>query len=153
MVAYVSIERLEAFLKEPEVESWVSALRPDDEATCVSLAVSMTDATFRYQDITTKATPTAAAVGKKNVGVAPVIEAVQGSALVAAEEASANDEEEQRFELRDINVDFPIGKLSLIVGPTGSGKSSMFLGLLGGPSLSKDSGSLHNSRIFFCRDG
>lgn len=39
------------------------------------------------------------------------------------------------FELRDINVDFPVGKLSLIAGPTGSGKSSMFLALLGGESL------------------
>ena len=48
----------------------------------------MTDATFRYQDITTKATPTAAAVDKKNVEASPVVEVVEQSALVAAEEAS-----------------------------------------------------------------
>lgn len=105
----------------------------------------MTDATFRYQDTTTKATPTAAAVDKKNVEAAPVVEVVEQSALVAAEEASEIAEEEQRFELRDINVDFPIGKLSLIVGPTGSGKSSMFLGLLGGTLVSQTFGSLHHS--------
>lgn len=41
-------------------------------------------------------------------------------------------EEEPSFELRDISLNFPLGKLSLICGPTGSGKSSVFLALLGG---------------------
>ncbi|KAI8590273.1 P-loop containing nucleoside triphosphate hydrolase protein [Geranomyces variabilis] len=35
------------------------------------------------------------------------------------------------FRLRNVNIDFPIGKLSAIVGPTGSGKSSLLLALLG----------------------
>ena len=38
------------------------------------------------------------------------------------------------FELRDINVEFPIGRLSLVFGATGSGKSSLLLALLGGAS-------------------
>ncbi|ODQ52501.1 hypothetical protein SAICODRAFT_93382 [Saitoella complicata NRRL Y-17804] len=35
------------------------------------------------------------------------------------------------FQLRDLNVRFPSGALSLIVGPTGSGKSSLLMALLG----------------------
>lgn len=35
------------------------------------------------------------------------------------------------FMLRDMNVSFKIGKLNLIVGPTGSGKTSMLMALLG----------------------
>ena len=35
------------------------------------------------------------------------------------------------FRLMDIDVDFRIGKLNIIAGPTGSGKTSMLMGLLG----------------------
>ncbi|KAG0301825.1 hypothetical protein BGZ98_008023 [Dissophora globulifera] len=38
---------------------------------------------------------------------------------------------QERFKLRNISADFPVGQLSLIVGPTGSGKSAMLLALLG----------------------
>ncbi|KAF9362482.1 hypothetical protein BGX34_006059 [Mortierella sp. NVP85] len=37
----------------------------------------------------------------------------------------------ERFMLKNLNLDFPIGKLSVIVGPTGSGKSALLLALLG----------------------
>ncbi|KAJ2999430.1 hypothetical protein HDV02_002915 [Globomyces sp. JEL0801] len=40
-------------------------------------------------------------------------------------------ENEEPFTLRDMNVDFPIGGLTVICGPTGSGKSSLLLALLG----------------------
>ncbi|KAJ2613508.1 Transporter of the ATP-binding cassette (ABC) [Coemansia sp. RSA 1365] len=38
---------------------------------------------------------------------------------------------DQAFELRDLTVSFPVGKLSIIAGPTGSGKTSMLMALLG----------------------
>ncbi|KAK3844230.1 MAG: hypothetical protein J3R72DRAFT_482430 [Linnemannia gamsii] len=38
---------------------------------------------------------------------------------------------EERFKLKNLSIDFPVGKLSVIVGPTGSGKSAMLLALLG----------------------
>lgn len=42
-----------------------------------------------------------------------------------------DDEEETSFILKDINVHFPNGELSLISGSTGAGKTLMLLGLLG----------------------
>ncbi|KAH7145916.1 hypothetical protein B0J13DRAFT_525434 [Dactylonectria estremocensis] len=39
------------------------------------------------------------------------------------------------FRLMDINVDFRLGKLNIIAGPTGSGKTSMLMGLLGEMTL------------------
>lgn len=39
------------------------------------------------------------------------------------------------FRLLDLNVDFQIGKLNIIAGPTGSGKTSMLMGLLGEMTL------------------
>uniref|UniRef100_A0A060SZS5 ARAD1C02970p n=1 Tax=Blastobotrys adeninivorans TaxID=409370 RepID=A0A060SZS5_BLAAD len=35
------------------------------------------------------------------------------------------------FRLRDLNLSFPAGKLSVVVGPTGSGKTSLLMALLG----------------------
>lgn len=40
--------------------------------------------------------------------------------------------EEKGFTLRNMDVTFPINALSIVMGPTGSGKSSLLLALLGG---------------------
>ncbi|CDO94121.1 unnamed protein product [Kluyveromyces dobzhanskii CBS 2104] len=41
------------------------------------------------------------------------------------------DKNTQDFKLKDLTIDFKIGKLNVIVGPTGSGKTSLLMGLLG----------------------
>jgi hypothetical protein len=45
-------------------------------------------------------------------------------------------EEERIFKLRDIEFDVPRGQLCAIVGPVGSGKSSLLQGLIGGKFFS-----------------
>ncbi|KAF9973901.1 hypothetical protein BGZ73_002829 [Actinomortierella ambigua] len=40
-------------------------------------------------------------------------------------------EDTDRFALRNINVNFPVGEMSIVCGPTGSGKSSLLMALLG----------------------
>ncbi|KAG9037596.1 hypothetical protein FRB95_004816 [Tulasnella sp. JGI-2019a] len=42
---------------------------------------------------------------------------------------------EDHFELKDIDVLFPVGQLSLVVGPTASGKSALLMALLGEMTL------------------
>ena len=37
----------------------------------------------------------------------------------------------QEFKLRNLNIDFKIGKLNVVIGPTGSGKTSLLMALLG----------------------
>ncbi|KAG7822777.1 hypothetical protein KL909_003942 [Ogataea angusta] len=41
------------------------------------------------------------------------------------------------FALKDLNIDFKVGKLNVVIGPTGSGKSSLLLALLGEMDLDK----------------
>ncbi|KAJ6256886.1 hypothetical protein Dda_8756 [Drechslerella dactyloides] len=68
-------------------------------------------------------------------------------AFTDAAVAWASDEEENeedRFVIRNINIDFPIGGLSLITGATGSGKSLLLASLLGEADLL--SGSLEMPR-------
>lgn len=118
---WVSVQRLEAFFQEPEVEPWVTALRPEGASSSPSEGegVGIDNGTFVYDEEAAK---------ERESATAP--------APVDGETAMAAEEEEPKFELRDITVDFPVGKLSLVCGATGSGKSSLFLALLGGSSLS-----------------
>ncbi|KAJ3097211.1 hypothetical protein HDU97_005074 [Phlyctochytrium planicorne] len=46
-------------------------------------------------------------------------------------EEEAEGDNRQIFTLRNVSVDFPIGKLSVVLGPTGSGKTSLLFALLG----------------------
>lgn len=50
------------------------------------------------------------------------------------------------FCLRDLNIVFPRNKLSIVIGPTGSGKSSLISALLGELSLNKGSYNLPRSK-------
>lgn len=56
---------------------------------------------------------------------------IWGSKNAIAEDGS------MAFRLLDMNVDFMIGKLNVITGPTGSGKTSMLMALLGEMTLMK----------------
>ncbi|KAJ2662234.1 hypothetical protein IWW48_001974 [Coemansia sp. RSA 1200] len=47
----------------------------------------------------------------------------------------ANQEEIMRFSLKDVDVRFPLGQLSIVAGPTGSGKSSLLSALIGEMTL------------------
>ncbi|KAK7205296.1 P-loop containing nucleoside triphosphate hydrolase protein, partial [Myxozyma melibiosi] len=40
-----------------------------------------------------------------------------------------------KFALWDLSIDFPVGKLTVVIGPTGSGKSSLLMALLGEMTL------------------
>ena len=93
--AYVSMQRIERFLKEEEVPDWASSLKRDVSASSSNEAeVGFDNATFEWD------------VGQK--------------------EAPA------RFTLGPLTIRFPPGKLSLVSGPTGSGKSALLTALLGG---------------------
>lgn len=51
---------------------------------------------------------------------------------IAFENATVSwDSERQDFKLRNLNIDFKVGKLNVIIGPTGSGKTSILMALLG----------------------
>lgn len=60
----------------------------------------------------------------------PVIDA-STIASGAATPATTSAITERQFELRDINVIFPPGELSLVTGPTASGKTALLRALLG----------------------
>ncbi|KAF8522635.1 P-loop containing nucleoside triphosphate hydrolase protein, partial [Hysterangium stoloniferum] len=106
--AYVSMQRIESYLAEPEVPAWASSLTAGPDK--LNTQIGFEKASFEWHG-------------------AP-----------------------GAFRLDDIDVIFPIGKLTLIFGRTGSGKSAFLGALLG--ELNCMSGTVHlnktNHRVAYC---
>ncbi|KAJ2800586.1 Transporter of the ATP-binding cassette (ABC), partial [Coemansia guatemalensis] len=56
---------------------------------------------------------------------------VSSPAIATMSSSNYGASADEAFELRNLTVSFPVGKLSIIAGPTGSGKTSMLMALLG----------------------
>ncbi|TFK93706.1 P-loop containing nucleoside triphosphate hydrolase protein [Polyporus arcularius HHB13444] len=92
--AYVSMQRIEKFLAEPEVPDWATSLKREAQTSSSAEAeVGFENATFEW-DI-------------------------------------ATDDAPSRFTLGPLDIKFPPGRLSLVSGPTGSGKSALLVAMLG----------------------
>ncbi|RXW24050.1 hypothetical protein EST38_g1810 [Candolleomyces aberdarensis] len=98
--AYVSMQRIEEFLKENEVPLWACSLER-------SVTPPATESTHDTADVGFKA------------------------AAFEWESGSASSDAPARFQLGPLDVVFPQGKLSIISGATGSGKSALLEALLG----------------------
>ncbi|KAF8707992.1 ABC transporter transmembrane region, partial [Rhizoctonia solani] len=99
--AYVSMQRIQTFLDETEVEDWASSIkRPEEEldTEVVSNKVGFQEGNFVWH-------------------------------LDPSE--TQDPKSHTNFKLTDVTVEFPLGRLTLITGATGSGKSSLLAALLG----------------------
>lgn len=98
--AYVSMQRIQEFLKEDEVPDWASTLSTPvpDPSYLVDDKIGFSEASFEWENSLTSS-------------VVPL---------------------SVRFQLGPLDVVFPEGKLTIITGATGSGKSALLAALLGG---------------------
>ncbi|KAK3842992.1 MAG: hypothetical protein J3R72DRAFT_442126 [Linnemannia gamsii] len=102
----VSAARIDRFLDEEEVLVYANATAKPRKNLPTDPIIGFKNATFSY-------------AGKVEQD--------------AANAAHSNGEtlSGHHFELKDLNLEFPVGELSVITGPTGSGKTSLLLSLLG----------------------
>ena len=109
------MQRIEAFLNEPEVPDWASTLKSESKPRTEPPPeqVGFEGATFEW-DIAPK-------------------------------------DEPSRFTLGPLDVVFPKGRLALVRGATGSGKSALLNALLGGSSFSLTIAALGHF-VLMCRD-
>jgi len=134
--AYVSMQRIQAYLEEDEVESWASSIKLEQETSkpqpqpIPSSQVGFHEAAFRWH---------ATAVENRDALPAGPLE---GS---AREEDDQIHKPNRSFLLGHLNIEFPAGKLSLITGPTGCGKSSLLAALLG--EMDRVSGTVRLDKI------
>ncbi|KAF9442983.1 hypothetical protein P691DRAFT_713861, partial [Macrolepiota fuliginosa MF-IS2] len=139
----VSIKRISVYLDEDEVSEQVSSLKKDNTAPPTSNldpaehGVGFIDASFKWNEVPedkvdiTKKDDTKGKSPETSVstGLSTLVDSVSAEASVA----SGMDivDEDHRFELRDLNIRFPEGALTVVTGPTGSGKTALMMALLG----------------------
>ncbi|KIO12017.1 hypothetical protein M404DRAFT_962517 [Pisolithus tinctorius Marx 270] len=125
--ARLSLERIEAFLKEEELSDHVSS--PSGCSVETGDTIAVCKGRFKWRKVSNETInpssepyalqPTVSTRGNET---SPLVGPGPGQNVLT---------DENRFELRDISVCFPKGKLSLVTGPTGCGKTALLLALLG----------------------
>lgn len=104
--AYVSCGRVQDFLAKPE--------------------------TLRYEQVSQSSGPDEPVIGFKN---ATLTHLSQEDATAADKAMIKDPETTDYFKLANVTLDFPLGKLSIIVGPVQSGKTTILNSLLGETTL------------------
>ncbi|EIW82712.1 multidrug resistance-associated ABC transporter [Coniophora puteana RWD-64-598 SS2] len=130
----VAVRRLETYLGEDEVSSQVSSLKQTEESLAAESAyegLAIENGSFKWNEVPEKVEEQADGKGKGTRDTS-ITATLADSASVA--ESTFQD---HRFELRDINVSFPEGELTVITGPTASGKTALLMALLGEMTLTQ----------------
>ncbi|KAH7334355.1 hypothetical protein B0J17DRAFT_770708 [Rhizoctonia solani] len=132
----VALKRIEKYLAEEEVPEYVSSLLRDPRPP---------------HDPPTPASKDKSGIFTKIGSVFGVLSGFIGRVFVllrlrkkpeeTPKDEQPEEEPEKPFELKDISVMFPEGVISLVSGPTGSGKSSLLAALLG--EMDRVEGEVH----------
>ncbi|KAG6830506.1 hypothetical protein H0H92_000347 [Tricholoma furcatifolium] len=134
----VALNRIAVYLGEDEVDEQVSSLKkdafkditePEEEA-----ALGIENASFKWNEVEVKVKEEGKGKDKDNKKDNGTNGTGAQTLIGEAGEALEIDMD-HRFELRDINVRFPEGQLTLITGPTASGKTALLMALLGEMTL------------------
>ncbi|KAI0697630.1 multidrug resistance-associated ABC transporter [Cerioporus squamosus] len=140
----VALDRISTYLDEDEVDEQVSTIKkgrvPPSAETDTGLGI--VNGTFKWNEVEETKDDKDKGKTKANGNKTNGSNGSEAAASAADETATAVDDAsitsagltsvaDHRFELRDINVMFPDRQLTLVTGPTASGKTALLLALLG----------------------
>ncbi|KAJ7468712.1 hypothetical protein FB451DRAFT_1560403 [Mycena latifolia] len=132
--ARVALNRIAVFLAEDEVTDQVSSLKQDLSEPALATAndegLGLETASFQWNKVIEETAKT------ESPKVPQSSTPSASSSLVDVETIRDSEEtQDHRFELKDISVRFPEGQLSVITGPTASGKTALLMALMGEMTL------------------
>ncbi|KAF7350973.1 hypothetical protein MSAN_01659500 [Mycena sanguinolenta] len=122
----VCLNRIAVYLDEAEVDEQVSSLK---KARCSPAAESEDDrlglegASFKWNEV--EEVPDDKDDKKKNTSPA------SETASIMTAETETGTVADHKFELRDLSIVFPQGELTVVTGPTASGKTALLMAVLG----------------------
>lgn len=117
--AKVSFNRIQEFLAEDETEKYNQLSSSRDTARLPGQPyIGFQDASFSWSGVTDNGSD-------KNKNAA------ETENLGSSTKDNNNTPKVNNFKLKDLNIEFPVSKLTVIAGATGSGKTSMLMALLG----------------------
>ncbi|KAG0363974.1 hypothetical protein BG005_000006 [Podila minutissima] len=149
MQAAVSLQRINKFLLEEEIVKDTTVTKIDGKARISPSSqptIGFVNASYIWPNKENNAERVSAKPSEKLSFVQKIKAKFSKSQVPTVQEPVAEPEAvQERFKLNNLTVEFPVGKLSVIVGPTGSGKSAMLLALLG--ELERLEGSQYLPRL------
>ncbi|KAG0375854.1 hypothetical protein BGX24_008580 [Mortierella sp. AD032] len=157
MRAQVSLKRIGDFLDEEEIVKDTTITKIDGKAplvhhTATHPTIGFVNASYSWPNKEHDAVPTAKAVKKDSWIQKIKAKFSKDAPKPAGPEVVAEPEAvQERFQLKNISADFPVGEFSVIVGPTGSGKSALLLALLG--ELERTEGQMYLPRLDYDSNG
>lgn len=128
----MSLNRLSTYLNEDEVDEQVSSLKKTNPFALDEIAggLGLDHATFKWNEVEVKKDQVKDYPAKSSSANESSIE--NGSdTTVESTSVTEVAEGERRFELTDVSVMFPEGELTVITGPTGSGKTALLVRIWG----------------------
>ncbi|KAJ2658560.1 hypothetical protein IWW48_003965 [Coemansia sp. RSA 1200] len=150
--ATVSLGRIDAYLQQPQVQALESRVVLQSressvlgfesaslEWTVTPLPVAKNSNTISSNATTTPAlvSSTAATAVLSDDEETPLLDAPVSPSPTTLQTNNPQEEDLVSFSLENIDVRFPLGGLSIVAGPTGSGKSSLLSALVGEMTLTK----------------
>ncbi|OAQ26561.1 hypothetical protein K457DRAFT_34568 [Linnemannia elongata AG-77] len=155
MRAQVSLKRIGDFLDEEELIKDTTVTKVDGKAPVHASShptIGFVNASYSWPNKEQEKVPAKAAV-KKDSWIQKIKAKFSKDTPKPAEPEVVAEPEavQERFQLKNISADFPVGELSVIVGPTGSGKSALLLALLG--ELERTEGHMYLPRLDYDSNG
>ncbi|EKM52518.1 uncharacterized protein PHACADRAFT_211766 [Phanerochaete carnosa HHB-10118-sp] len=132
MQTKVAMDRIATYLDEEEVDEQVSSLKKSATVSATESfgGLGVEHGTFKWNEVEQKKeeppkkTPSSSNNNSNSNG--------EDDGATAVDSVSIADfESDRRFELMDISVMFPEGELTVVTGPTASGKTALLMALLG----------------------
>lgn len=135
------MKRISVYLDEDEVSEQVSALKKDSSSPQSSAinpeedGLGFENASFEWNQVPEsndddKKTSAKGKGPEPSTGSTSTIVDDTGAPVTASDSAStdlAASDGDRKFELRDLNIRFPEGELTLVTGPTASGKTAVLV--------------------------
>ncbi|KAF9259759.1 hypothetical protein L218DRAFT_873993 [Marasmius fiardii PR-910] len=145
----VALDRIAAFLGEEEVDERVSTLKAfASGGRPISVGqqqgLGLRNATLKWNEVPKDITKNEGQSSTSRFGSLSRRRRSSSKGAPAEEEATTSssadstvrsDTSDHRFELRDVSVMFPEGELTVVTGPTASGKTALLMAVLGEMTL------------------
>uniref|UniRef100_A0A8H7XII1 Multidrug resistance-associated ABC transporter n=1 Tax=Psilocybe cubensis TaxID=181762 RepID=A0A8H7XII1_PSICU len=141
----VALNRISVYLDEEEVTDQVSSLKKDYSEPLLPGAddegLGLENASFKWNEVTDAVDKDKGKSDGKTTLPTTTADLTADDASTTvddnASERSVTGPQDRVFELRDISVVFPQGELTVVTGPTASGKTALLLAVLGELTLTK----------------
>jgi len=129
----VALDRIAVYLDEDEVSDQVSSLKKNDSAPPLASqsldledGLGFDDASFRWNEVPQqKEEDTGIVVNGKTRD--PSFRETSSDEVGSISIDFTAPDEDRRFELKDLNIRFPEGELTIVTGPTASGKTALLV--------------------------